>query len=256
MLIRSKPPNRSICLQDTLAVSYRWQAERRAIGKTTFINMSDFQMRALLKVMSKVSHMYVWIDVLAVYQQPGELQRTLLTRMMAVYCGAHLTVGIRTPEEPKSRYHQRAWTLQEYCIANNLVIVDETPPVPGIRAISSSSQMEVATVAEIEFFRRLRAEVQRDVQDCRPFWLYGGFTSATPLQSIRKLSKRYHQLCGIVNCLNEEDKLRALVPILASVPVATQAELVQLLEQAAEHLGVVAFDEKREPLLHAAANAQ
>lgn len=69
-------------------------------------------MSAVLAVLRRSSHQYVWIDKLAVYQKPGLLQTTLLSRMMAVYCGAHTVFAIRSCESERSRYHQRAWTLQ------------------------------------------------------------------------------------------------------------------------------------------------
>lgn len=101
-----------VSAQDTAAISYRWSSESHSIGMNTSLNMSKFQIRALLSVLRRTSLAYVWIDRLAVPQFSGVLQYTLLSRMMAVYCGAHCVVAVRTREGHQSRYHQRAWTLQ------------------------------------------------------------------------------------------------------------------------------------------------
>jgi hypothetical protein len=53
--------------------------------------------------------MYVWIDHLSVPQDGAHahVQVTLLSRMMAVFASAGLTLALRSLEPEKSRYHQR-----------------------------------------------------------------------------------------------------------------------------------------------------
>jgi len=247
----------AIRMQDALAISYRWQPEARPIGKSTNINMSDFQVDVLLHVLSKVSHLYVWLDILSVPQDPGLLKTTLLTRMMAVYCGAHLVLGIRTRESHLSRYHKRAWTLQEYCAAATVVMADECgdSDVAVTETSDNAAPDDIWTSAtddERAFFRGLRAEVQQDIANCRPFWLYGGFTDDVPGAEVEKFVQRYHQLSYLVHCTNEEDIIRALCPLLANVPVSSHRQLMELLHQAGERLGVDSFDATRERLLAAA----
>jgi hypothetical protein len=71
---------------------------------------------------------YCWIDNLAI---PSErklrsVQKTLLSRMMAVYSAALVTMALRSRETEGDRYHQRVWTLQEFCAARSLIVVTET----------------------------------------------------------------------------------------------------------------------------------
>ena len=48
----------------------------------------------------------VWLDRLSVPQHPCELQRALLSRMMAVYASSGCTLVLRSAEPEGSRYHQ------------------------------------------------------------------------------------------------------------------------------------------------------
>mmetsp|Transcript_13716 Transcript_13716/g.34524 ORF Transcript_13716/g.34524 Transcript_13716/m.34524 type:complete len:357 (+) Transcript_13716:503-1573(+) len=186
-------------MQETLAISYRWHTESQPLGKTTSINFSRFQVSAVLAVLRRSSHQYVWIDKLAVYQKPGLLQTTLLSRMMAVYCGAHTVFAIRSCESERSRYHQRAWTLQEYCVAQSMVMVDETPPQATMTGDAEAPAVELcATTGELEFFSNLRREIQDQIGNCRPFWIYGGFTDDTAPEDITRFVARYNELAARV----------------------------------------------------------
>jgi len=105
-------------LHRTLAVSYRWQPQERQVTEGVSVNMSDFQLRSLVDAIRSTGCDYVWIDKLAVPQDGGFLQRTILSRMLAVYCGAHVTLVMRTAESGElNRYHQRTWTVQVCCLS-------------------------------------------------------------------------------------------------------------------------------------------
>ena len=98
----------------TLAVSYRWKPNGITITESGLsINMDSFQIGALAEEIRHSGCSYVWIDKLSVFQTRGSLQRTLLSRMLAVYSGANTTIAIKTAEgTQRDRYHSRAWTAQ------------------------------------------------------------------------------------------------------------------------------------------------
>lgn len=48
----------------------------------------------------------VWMDKFSVPQVPGQLQTTLLARMLAVYASSGCTLVLRSIELPGERYHQ------------------------------------------------------------------------------------------------------------------------------------------------------
>ena len=144
-------------MRQTLALSYRWQPENRAIlplekdpngGLTARkggrapqpglkkgiagINMSRWQREQLLVELRRGRHKYVWIDALSIPAAvlgedavPGtwlvKLAGTLLTRMMGVYAAAAETLVLMSLESPGETYHERAWTFQEYCGARRVV---------------------------------------------------------------------------------------------------------------------------------------
>jgi hypothetical protein len=102
-------------MQRTMAVSYRWQPEdgERHLTDKVSLNMNDFQLRSLAKAIRDSNCQYVWIDKIAVPQHRGDLQKKLLSRMLAVYCSAYETLALRTAEEEQQeRYHSRSWTAQ------------------------------------------------------------------------------------------------------------------------------------------------
>ena len=117
-LVETIPQFRATILRmrRTLAVSYRWQPSAISITSDggMSLNMSSFQIQALVEQIPKSGCCYVWIDKMSVCQEPGsELQKKLLARMLAVFCSAQVTLAIRTIEDAEdSRYHKRAWTAQ------------------------------------------------------------------------------------------------------------------------------------------------
>eukprot|EP00951_Prasinocladus_malaysianus_P026995 scaffold241022_cov46-Prasinocladus_malaysianus.AAC.1 len=102
---------------------------------------------------------------------------------MGVYCGAHSVLCIRSREPEASRYHQRAWTLQEFCSARRIVMVDEPEPTDAMVDTScpEAHQLRAFKDSENEYFSELRRDIQGQIPSCRPFWLCGGFTADTPL---------------------------------------------------------------------------
>ena len=129
-------------MTETLVVSYRWQPTNQALvhpegfsGRAPFagmkdgvvgINMSRWQRQQLLAAIRGSPLPYVWLDALSIpvavlgpNPDPNSwllgLSHALLTRMMAVYAAGANTVVLRSAEPEGSRYHQRAWTMQEFC---------------------------------------------------------------------------------------------------------------------------------------------
>ena len=91
------------------AVSYRWQEKKIQLTKDCAVNMSEWQMTRLLEALRKCNCLYIWIDHMSVPQgdEDPDMQEQLLSRMMAVYSSAGLTIVLRSLELPNSRYHQR-----------------------------------------------------------------------------------------------------------------------------------------------------
>lgn len=101
-------------MRRTLAVSYRWQEDAVPItSETMSLNMSVFQMQTLAEEIPRSNCSFVWIDKLSVCQEEGELQNKLLSRMLAVFSSAQITLAmLATTEKDSDRYHCRAWTAQ------------------------------------------------------------------------------------------------------------------------------------------------
>uniref|UniRef100_A0A061S613 Heterokaryon incompatibility domain-containing protein n=1 Tax=Tetraselmis sp. GSL018 TaxID=582737 RepID=A0A061S613_9CHLO len=211
----------------TLAVSYRWQPEEREVAEGVSVNMSDFQLRSLAAAVRSSGCDYVWIDKLAVPQDGGSLQRTILSRMLAVYCGAHTTLVLRTAEGgDEDRYHRRAWTVQEFCCSRELLIVTE-PTDEGVGRFALDPEEEA-------YFVRLREEVQRSLAFCRPYWLCDPRRPLLQPDEARDAVARYTALAARTACKKPSDKVRALCPLLVNIPVENHRELVELVRVIAE----------------------
>ena len=220
-------------MPNTLAVSYRWQvAGTGTILKDGVrpLNMSQWQMGTLASVLRSSSATYVWIDCLSVPQVSGKLQQTLLARMMATYASAGAgTVVLRSLEEEGERYHQRAWTLQEFCTSRALTV--HTEPAEGVhegsgpislggRAAQGDESLvrrSSTTQDEESMLLSFRQWHQDCIQDCVPYWICkndeGCLDDALVLTPI---VEKYKTLSKIVNCSMEGDKLRALFPLVGS----------------------------------------
>lgn len=72
---------------------------------------------------------------------------------------------------------------------------------------------------------------------CRPYWLWriGMKRGETVLseQQARAIFTRYHELAAATTCSEPMDKIRALCPLLANMPVESHDELLDLLREIA-----------------------
>lgn len=218
-------------MADTMSVSYRWQDEREDIAAGRSINMSTWQMQSLVDALSQSTCRYVWIDKMSVVQRPCGLQDTLLSRMMAVYASSGCTLVLRSCEPEGSRYHQRGWTVQEFCACSKTAILTQPPVAPpqsqgGVRV----SRLRIAVyghvaqpASEERYFMDLRRWHLKRCVSCRPFWLYNDVVGATDAL------QKFWELSGRVNTRYPEDMVRALIPMLTNCPVETQGELLALM---------------------------
>lgn len=230
-----------IRMQDTLAVSYRWQRKHAKLADGCDVNMSKFQMRALLVAIDMSGAEYVWLDCLSVPQEDCNLKLTLLVRMLAVYASAKCTLAIRTAEEPGSRYHERAWTCQEFCVAPRLLVMTEPDAPNGCKALDGGDHVNIEA---------LRAEYQRSRYIVTPLWLQDSTSTILTERKVQDLLAHYQLLDGRLGCHVPGDKIRALVPLLALSPVESHRELVELVLKISQISGEELDDWKRKLLEH------
>eukprot|EP00951_Prasinocladus_malaysianus_P001131 scaffold7909_cov36-Prasinocladus_malaysianus.AAC.1 len=217
------------CMDDTLTVSYRWQGEEAEICPGLRLNMSRWQLAELEKAISNSSCIYVWIDKVALPQDGCKLQRTLLARlndrmplrarMMAVYASSRVTLAMRSLEQDQSRYHQRAWTLQELCNAREVQIVTQAIPEGA-----EESGLLAVTPKEASDFLDARKWHQRRAAQCRPYWL-SGFRVA----DLESSFDYYGRIATQVFCKYKEDKVRALYPLIFNTPCENESEMLDLV---------------------------
>ncbi|KAK3253443.1 hypothetical protein CYMTET_37305 [Cymbomonas tetramitiformis] len=191
---------------------------------------------------------YIFEDVFRTVNQLG----TLLSRMMAVYASAKLTLALRSDESTRnetfSRYHQRSWTAQEFVNANHLRVCDQ----PGI-------QEAAVTKDEDNIFQELRDMASMEIQQAAPLWLDKRMqpenqpTEADKFFKVIKLlstskkvqsSLKFHKLAESVAIFGEleqlvdasvkRDKVLALLPMLSNVVVANIQELSTLVTMCEE----------------------
>eukprot|EP00873_Tetraselmis_striata_P019033 jgi/Tetstr1/439297/TSEL_027738.t1 len=206
-------------MDDTLTISYRWQAEEVEICPGLRLNMSRWQLSEVEQALGASGCMYVWIDRIALPQDESPLQRTLLARMMAVYGSSRKTLALRSLEPDSSRYHQRAWTLQELCNAREVEIVTEPVGEDGAESGLLAINHEEDTV-----FREAREWHQGRAHSCRPFWLYG-----LSQAQVSASAARYDSISKQVVCKFTADKVRALYPLIFNTPCEDEAEMLALV---------------------------
>mmetsp|Transcript_8202 Transcript_8202/g.23538 ORF Transcript_8202/g.23538 Transcript_8202/m.23538 type:complete len:133 (-) Transcript_8202:185-583(-) len=116
-------------MSDTMAISYRWQSKIAEVAFNLHVNMNDWQMEQVVLGIERTKCLYVWIDVGSVPQHDKGLKKILLSRMMAVYRSAFVTLALLSRESEMNRYHQRMWALQELCASKQLLVArqDEEP---------------------------------------------------------------------------------------------------------------------------------
>jgi len=221
----------AVRMQDTLAISYRWQEEEIQISSDCALNMGRFQLEALAAAIQEHRCRYVWLDCLSVPQHNCDLKYSLLARMMAVYAAAPVTVALRSIEAPGSRYHQRAWTCQEYCTARSLHVVTQVTRDDDDDAEAAMLAVKEVEEAEVE---ALRQEIQMGAANTVPLWLRDTPCTAEEAKAVvakhRALSSRLH-------CNVHADKIRALLPLLTRTPCEGQGELVALVHQLGQASG-------------------
>eukprot|EP00191_Tetraselmis_sp_GSL018_P011716 CAMPEP_0177598164 /NCGR_PEP_ID=MMETSP0419_2-20121207/12167_1 /TAXON_ID=582737 /ORGANISM="Tetraselmis sp., Strain GSL018" /LENGTH=644 /DNA_ID=CAMNT_0019090519 /DNA_START=568 /DNA_END=2502 /DNA_ORIENTATION=+ len=216
-------------MQDAMAVSYRWQPEAEPVAEGLELNMTPWQMASLEDAIRRSRCLYVWIDRVSVPGSGGRLKRVLLSRMLSVYSTAFLTLVLLSRELEKDRYHQRAWTLQEYCASRQLMVRREE--AAGVDA--ELSLRLAATDAEAETVSRIRREHMSRQAACTPVWLA---RSAKALMTgvdsgeAKQTWETYRELSSELHCLLEGDKVRALCPLLWNRPAESEDELVSLLQ--------------------------
>eukprot|EP00191_Tetraselmis_sp_GSL018_P014489 CAMPEP_0177584598 /NCGR_PEP_ID=MMETSP0419_2-20121207/3990_1 /TAXON_ID=582737 /ORGANISM="Tetraselmis sp., Strain GSL018" /LENGTH=658 /DNA_ID=CAMNT_0019074165 /DNA_START=483 /DNA_END=2459 /DNA_ORIENTATION=- len=220
-------------MQDAMAVSYRWQPEAEPVAEGLELNMTPWQMASLEDAIRRSRCLYVWIDRVSVPGSGGRLKRVLLSRMLSVYSTAFLTLVLLSRELEKDRYHQRAWTLQEYCASRQLMVRREE--AAGVDA--ELSLRLAATDAEAETVSRIRREHMSRQAACTPVWLA---RSAKALMTgvdsgeAKQTWETYRELSSELHCLLEGDKVRALCPLLWNRPAESEDEIASLLRAVEE----------------------
>eukprot|EP00873_Tetraselmis_striata_P023023 jgi/Tetstr1/443287/TSEL_000258.t1 len=209
----------------------RHRAEKVRLAEGAWVNMTSWQMRTLAETIRSSTALYVWLDHLSVPQQTHpELMNTLLSRMMAVYTAAGVTLSLRSCEREGSRYHQRGWTAQEYCTAPRMIVITQEDPADAEAALSAYFDEEEGTL------RSVRQWWQTHARRCRPFWLHGGVGHISDAQ-LRAIMRKYEELESKVHTEDPADVLRALYPLMFHVPVENQDELVELVQQVNQRQG-------------------
>mmetsp|Transcript_364 Transcript_364/g.1124 ORF Transcript_364/g.1124 Transcript_364/m.1124 type:complete len:392 (+) Transcript_364:2292-3467(+) len=284
-------------MRETLAMSYRWQKRKHILvcpvgvdhrspsfdpqyfrSGTICVNMSRWQRQELLSVFQSTGHTCVWVDALCIpaslKPEPGTVlahtASVLLTRMMALYSAAATTLVLRSAEEQGLRYHQRAWTMQEFCCAQEVIVRSEPPPADGgevALTIRSRGSLPHPSFADspppswaenpvqqgsvygsgviVSFskeedvkFRLRRLEVSRRILFALPFWVrqMDAATFRADVELLRYGLREYAAARKAVTCWLPSDLVRALVPMFMNTSVQDEDELRRLVLLAAEGL--------------------
>uniref|UniRef100_A0A061SJQ1 Heterokaryon incompatibility domain-containing protein n=1 Tax=Tetraselmis sp. GSL018 TaxID=582737 RepID=A0A061SJQ1_9CHLO len=154
--------------------------------------------------------------------------------MMAVYASAGVTLAMRSVEPPGERYHQRGWTLQEFCSASSLIIEQQDD---SAQVLDIYNRIGSVSDSEDKHIRSLRDWCSDRICDCRPFWLNDSMAEHN-LQRAAESYDRYLEISGKVLTKICTDKMRALYPLLTNTPVENQEELVKLITQVTNVLNV------------------
>ena len=239
-------------MQETLAVSYRWHDEHAidlegpGTGTQLKLNMTAWQAGAVVRAIESTGSRYVWIDTLAIPATSGDwnLQKTLLSRMMAVYSAASVTLALRSTESEGHRYHQRVWTLQEFCAAKRVIVqtqsdgqvevaveptIEEAAQQERVRRITSATD-----AGEDLLMEQLREQCLLRQARCVPAWLVeGGMVGVVqriPPAEAQRIWATYQHLASHLHCRYTADKVRALYPLLWNSPAESESELLALVD--------------------------
>ena len=262
-------------MQETLCISYRWQSQVRAVvrppghgpvapasglrNRVAGINMTRWQREQLLSAILRSSCTYVWLDVLSIptaLEPPEgtrlwELSEMLMARMMAVYATAGCTLALLSNETEGERYCQRAWTLQEYCVARRLDVVCQSATsseaalaqktglsfrkvLAGIsmRQLGQADETTAFANEEVARYQELRKYVRQSMSTAVPLWirLLMGHQSMA-IDEVDERATLYAKVVGTVNCQEQVDLVRALAPVLFNTSVQTMEELHVLVRE-------------------------
>ena len=187
--------------------------------------------RELLKCIRCSPHPYVWLDALSMPAAvlgpdpcPGSwlvgLSNTLLARMMAVCAAGANTVVLRSSEAKGSRYHQRVWTLQEFCGSRAVTVCTE-----------DNADLVPSTPEEVAEFSEMRRAIKSDMKRAFPLWgqrLIGA--TAERKEALVRGVEAFAKAQATLFCKEPMDKVRALLPILLNSPVQDAKELRELVD--------------------------
>jgi hypothetical protein len=240
-------------MKEALVVSYRWQPQNQALvhpegctGRAhcagmkdgiVGLNMSRWQRKQLLGAIQSSWYPYVWLDALSIpaavlgpNPDPGSwllgLSDTLLTRMMAVYAAGANTVVLRSAEPDGGRYHQRFWTMQEFCGSRAVIVFSE-----------DNVHSKPYTPEEDAEFTEMRRGIKSGMKSALPLW--GQRLLAATGNNEAALERRKSLIRGVeaftkaqamVACQEQVDKIRALLPIFLNSPVQDATELGDLVK--------------------------
>ena len=262
-------------MKETLCISYRWQSQVRAVvrppghgpvapasglrNRVAGINMTRWQREQLLAAILRSSCTYVWLDVLSIptaLEPPEgtrlwELSEMLMARMMAVYATAVCTLALLSNETEGERYCQRAWTLQEYCVARRLDVVCQSSTsseaalvrknrlsfrkvLAGIsmtQLIGRSDKARAFAGEEVARYQELRKYVRQSMSKAVPLWIRLLRGQSMAIDEVDERATLYAKVVGTVNCQEQVDLVRALTPVLFNTSVQTMEELRVLVRE-------------------------
>eukprot|EP00192_Tetraselmis_astigmatica_P006969 CAMPEP_0117675554 /NCGR_PEP_ID=MMETSP0804-20121206/15672_1 /TAXON_ID=1074897 /ORGANISM="Tetraselmis astigmatica, Strain CCMP880" /LENGTH=694 /DNA_ID=CAMNT_0005484575 /DNA_START=576 /DNA_END=2660 /DNA_ORIENTATION=- len=215
-------------MSDTLVISYRWNDTAVELGGGVTINMTEWQMRQMADAINCTGCLYVWMDNCALPQDGGKLLTRLLSRMMAVYAAGFMTLVMLSREYDTDRYHQRVWTLQEYCSAARTMIVKEDL---GEHETDTDDRMAIVG-REAENADAVRHQYMASVAHCVPVWLSEDIQVAVRELSANRVNDIQEMYCTLSrqrHCRFAEDAVRALYPLLWVLPAESESELHSLI---------------------------
>eukprot|EP00873_Tetraselmis_striata_P003753 jgi/Tetstr1/424017/TSEL_014628.t1 len=227
-------------MDETLAVSYRWHDEASVpLGDGGLeLNINRWQAASLLAAIEAAGCQYVWMDTLAIPQDVAEVQSTLLSRMMAVYSSAAITLVLRSAEAEGGRYHQRVWTLQEYCAAQALIVLTEE----GGDVEGGEAGLAAVLGGEDEVIEALRLQHMARLAECQPVWLSEGGPTGIMRRigadDAKAIWATYQTLSARLQCRYHADVVRALYPLIWNRPAESEEELVALMRALEEVHGI------------------
>jgi hypothetical protein len=207
------------------------------------LNMSRWQRQQLLAGIRDSPHPYVWLDALSIpaalllsrgHASPEQdswlhaLSNTLLTRMMAVYAAGASTIVLRSSEPDGGRYHQRAWTMQEFCGSRFITV----------RSEDGANQVPY-TREEDSDFTKMRRSIKRNMTSALPLWgqrlldaVESGKSKAAKARedALIRGVEAFAKAQAKVTCQEPLDKVRALLPMFLNSPVQDAKELRDLVQ--------------------------